>query len=159
MFAAAARSWRRATTDIRLTTPIRMRIDSTVREATYPRATLSLTRFTIGKMTTAVAMPAIANRISSRAPTATRMSVAAADNVVGVVQDRVVETEGRDRDECGKEPGTHDPRGSLLRSGRCERTLTGSIGAQCGRLFCGPASLRSGLIPSPFHSERLCGVS
>jgi hypothetical protein len=43
-------------------------------EAMYPRATLSLTRFTMGKMTTAVAMPEIANRISSRAPTATRVS-------------------------------------------------------------------------------------
>jgi hypothetical protein len=32
--------------DIRLTTLTKMRIDSTVREATYPRATLSLTRFT-----------------------------------------------------------------------------------------------------------------
>jgi hypothetical protein len=51
-----------------------MRIDSTVRAPTYPSATLSLTRFTIGKMTTAVAMPEIASRISSRAPTATRVS-------------------------------------------------------------------------------------
>jgi hypothetical protein len=67
-------TFRSPTIDIKLTTPTRMRIDSTVREATYPRATLSLTRFTIGKMTTAVAMPEIANRISSRAPTATPMS-------------------------------------------------------------------------------------
>ena len=49
-------------------------MDSTVREAMYPRAMLSLTRLTMGKMTTAVAMPEIANRISSRAPTAMRVS-------------------------------------------------------------------------------------
>jgi hypothetical protein len=59
--------------------------------------------------------------------------VAAADNVVGVVQDRVVEPESRDRkDECGKEPGTHDPRGSLFRLGRRARTLTGSTAARAG---------------------------
>ena len=53
---------------------MRMRIDSTVRAAMYPRATLSLTLFTMGKMTTAVAIPEIANKISSKAPTATRVS-------------------------------------------------------------------------------------
>jgi hypothetical protein len=67
-------SWRSATIDIRLRTPIRIRIDSTVREATYPNAVLSLTRRTMGKMTTAVAMPQTARQISSRAPTATRVS-------------------------------------------------------------------------------------
>jgi hypothetical protein len=74
LFAASARSCRRPTIDIRLTTPTKMRIDSTVREAMYPRAMLSLTRLTMGKITTAVAMPLIANRISSRAPNPMRVS-------------------------------------------------------------------------------------
>jgi hypothetical protein len=59
--------------------------------------------------------------------------IAAADNVVGVVQDRAVEEVGRDReDECAKEPGTHDPRGSLLRLGRRVQILTGSTAASVG---------------------------
>jgi hypothetical protein len=50
----------------------------------------------------------------------------APNNVVAVVQDRVVEPEGGDgEDECGKEPGTHDARGSLLSRGRRIQTPTG----------------------------------
>jgi hypothetical protein len=58
--------------------------------------------------------------------------VAAADKVVEMVQDRVVEKKGRDRDECAKKPGTHDPRGSLLRLGRNVQNLTGSTAASAG---------------------------
>jgi hypothetical protein len=58
---------------------------------------------------------------------------AAADDVVGVVEDRVVEEEGRDReDEGSEEPGTHDPGCSLLRRCRRAQRLTGSSGDSAG---------------------------
>src|SRR5215211_8110161 len=84
--------------------------------------------------------------------------LAAADNVVGVVQDRVVEKEGRDRDECAKEPGTHDPRGSLLSRGGREQTLTGWIGDSAS------GALRSRFVPLCTHPEppsldETCGVN
>ena len=58
-----------------------------------------------------------------------RVSLAASDDVVGAVQDRLVEEEGWDReDEGAEEPGPHDPRGSLLRLGWGEQHLTGGSG-------------------------------
>ena len=97
----------------------------------YRTAMLSLTRFTMGR-TTAVAMPEIQQDLK-QSSNGDASVVAAADNIVGVVQDRVVEPESRDRkDERAKEPGTHDPPGSLLRLGRRVQSLTGSTAANAG---------------------------
>jgi hypothetical protein len=66
-----------------------MRIDSTVREATYPRATLSLTRFTWGN-DHGGGYAGDRQQDFKQCPNG-YADVAAADNVVEVVQDRVVE--------------------------------------------------------------------
>ena len=117
-----------------------------------------LTRFTMGKITTAVAAAGERGKTycPSKAPTATRVSPVAADNVGGVVQKRVIEPErGEREDERAEEPGTHDVSGPLLRHGRRVQTMAGSAAsrgidgrlASCLVVLCthhGPPSLADG---------------
>src|SRR2546423_11376257 len=97
--------------------PTRMNAHSTRRALTYPSASASLCRLTIGKITTAVPMFAMMSSSSSKTPNQIRLFCPGTRDVAdGVVEHRLVEQQsGYRRDERDAVEHAEDTRRFLVR--------------------------------------------